>query len=263
MIKIQYNTINKFHKPCNAWYRVYKIKEYDNKPYAILLLVGNDDGFHVNGMLFDAIENLSIPNLKENDCLAEDMDENRDLNKLFKGKNSFLCKYYGNIENLLKANIRPQGLFAFRISFYFSLRYEEIIKQSFEEFFSMPLEYTKCSSFEMLEEQEYGKTMLLPKKNDEGTLKPNPLKENERPKYGVCNILLNANAFIEWVVLKYNYYQNFDDLIHITSPSFINKDIARYYYDHLLKQLNNLKTEDKENLISKLKENKEGDEINE
>lgn len=263
MIRIQYNTINKFHKPCNTWYRVYKIKEYDNKPYAILLLVGNDDGFHVNGMLFDAIENLSIPNLKDNECLAEDMDENRDLNKLFKEKNSFLWKYHGNIENLLKANIRPQGLFAFRISFYFSLRYEEIIKQSFEEFFSMPLEYTKCSSFEILEKQEYGKTMLLPKKNDEGTLKPNPLKENERPKYGVCNIRLNANAFIEWVVLKYNYYQNFDDLIHITSTSFINKDIAEYYYDHLLKQLDNLKTEDKKYLISKLKENKERDEINE
>ena len=257
MIKIRYDTINKFHKSCDAWYRVYKIKEYENKPHAILLLVGNDEGFHIRGMLFDAIENLMIPNLKDGECLCEDMEENRDLDKLFASKNRVLTKYYGNIENLLNANIRPQGLFAFKISFYFSLRNEDIIKQSFEEFFSMPLEYTKCSRFETLEETNYGKAVILPRKNDEGTLKPIPLKENEKSKYGVCNILLNADAFKEWVISSYDSHRNMVDIIHIVSPSFINESIASYYYDHLLDHLDNLSDKDKENLISKLKGTKE------
>lgn len=255
LIKIRYDTVNKFHKPCDAWYRVYKIKEYENKPYAILLLVGNTKEFHINGLHFDAIENLKIPNLSDNECLCEDMDENRDLDELFATKNKTLYKYYGSIENLLKANIRPQGFFAFNISFYFSLRYEDIIKQSFENFFSMPLKYSKCSSFETLEEKGYEKTEIFPIKNDEGTLIPNRLKENEQPIYGVCNILLNSNAFKEWILFNYKNDRNIGDIITIVSPSFINEDITNYYYEHLVQQLDNLKVEYKENLILKLKEN--------
>lgn len=253
LIKIRFNAFSKYRKPADAWYRVYKIKEYDNKPYGILLLVGNDKEFHINGMLFDAIENLNIPNLKDNECLCEDMEDNRDLDELFAAKNKVLYKYYGNVENFLKANIRPQGLFAFRISFYFSLKNEDLIKQSFEDFFSIPLEYAKCSTFERIEEQSYGKTMSLPRKNDQGTLKPNHLKDNEKPKYGVCNILLNSNAFRVWVLSSCDIDRNISDVIHIVSPSFINEDIANYYYEHLIKHMDNLRDKDKENLLFHLK----------
>ncbi len=257
MIKIRYNAISRFRKECDAWYRVYKIKEYENKPYALLLLVGNEGDFHVNGMIFEAIENLNIPNMKDSECLSVDMDEKRNLNQLFSTKCKYLYAYYGNIENLLKANIRPEGLFAYRISFSFSLKNVEMIKQSFEEFFSCPLEYTKCASFEILDEQSYGKAMLRPRKNDKGTLKPNPLRENEKPKYGVCNILLNANAFKEWVLSCYDSWRNISDVIHIASPSFLKKDITKYYYDHLLNHIDDLDEKEKGNLIMKLKEGKE------
>ena len=228
---------------------MFKIKEFENKPYALLLLVGNEKEFHVYGLLFDAIENLNIPNIDDNECLCEDMEENRDLNQLFATKCKNLHSYYGDIDNYLKANIRPEGLRAYRISFYFSLRDEEVIRRSFEEFFSAPLEYTRCSSFGILKINGVATEIYLPKKNDEGTLKPNPLKEHKNLRYGVCNVLLNEVAFMEWTLTNQDIHTNIGDLITIVSPSFFNEDMAKFYYEHFLKYKGYLSKKDKENQL--------------
>ncbi len=253
MIKLRYNTINKFRKPCDAWYRVYKIKEFENKPYALLLLVGNEKEFHVYGLLFDAIENLSIPNIDDTECLCEDMDENRDLNQLFATKCKGLHSRYGDIDNFLKANIRPDGLLAYRVSFYFSLRDEEVIRRSFEEFFSAPLEYTKCSSFGILKVNGVATEIYFPKKDGEGTLKPNPSRNHENLRYGVCNILLNRMAFMEWILTNLDIDRNIGDLITIVSPSFFNENMAEFYYEHFSKYKDYLNKKEKENRLSEMK----------
>ena len=66
------------------WYRVYKIKEYRNKPYAILIPIYTGDIIFFKGFIFDTIENLNIPKGPDKDVLCDDFDEKRDLDKLFR-----------------------------------------------------------------------------------------------------------------------------------------------------------------------------------
>ena len=255
MIKIKHEKVYKFRHSVysyECWYRVYMIKEYENKPYAILLCVSQSEKNFSQKLIFDTISNLNIPNGKDSDVLLDDFEDNRDLNELFASNNHYDSYYFKNIDNMLKANVRPEGGFAFVMSFYFDLEVERFVKQSFEEYFSEPLEYTKCRKFEILEERNYGRSIRLPKKIDKGMLKPIELKEGEKPKYGVCNILLNKNAFISWVLSNYSSSSNINDIITIVGPSFIKEDLVLYYYRHLIKYVDNLDKNSKEFLLKKL-----------
>ncbi len=236
-------------------YRVYKIQEYNNKPYALLLRIQPKTAFDVNHpIIFDAVENLNIPVKKP---LEEDMDTNRDLDKLYKQNAIGSSHYYGNLENMMKANIRPEGGYAFIVSFYFHLNSfgdsndEELIAQSFQEFFSKPLEYTRCAHFKTLKERNYGRCIPLPKKTDKGILVPEKLKKGETLKYGVCNISVNKVAFLSWV-FSGNYRNSILHKIHIAGPAFIKEDIASYYYGGMHCYAQYLSDDNKEELIHTL-----------
>lgn len=236
-------------------YRVYKIQEYNGKPYAILLRIKHETVFGVNHpIIFDTIENLNIP---VRYYLEEDIEENRDLDKLYKENGGYSSHYYGNLEKMLEANIRPEGGFAFIISFYFRLdsfddtNTEEIISQSFQNFFSRPLNYTKCAHFKTLDEKNYGRAILRPMKTDKGILVPEELKKGETPKYGVCNISVNREAFLSWI-LSSGYRNSILNKIHIAGPTFIKEAIASHFYGKMSNYSQYLSDDSKERLIHKL-----------
>lgn len=261
-IRIKHEIIHNFKftvKSYESTYIVYKIKEFENKPYVLLLRVSTLTTDKCPKMIFEAIENLNIPDGKDEDILSNDFKTNRDLNKLYAQQNKFSYLYYKDIDKMIEANIRPQGGFAFVISFYFNINYGEIITNSFENFFSQPLKYTKCTSFDTLDEQNYGNVMKLPKKNDKGILIPHMLKDNEEPKFCVANVLLNANAFKTWVISNYSNTSNIGDIIHIVAPTFIKEDLAYYFYSKLTKYFDNLNDKYKNLTYSRLKRDLEKD----
>ena len=101
--------------------------------------------------------------------------------------------------------------------------------RSFEETFSRPLPYTECVSFDVAEE----------KNRSEGSdaLAPHPLKEGEKPRYGVVNVFLNTGAFLSWVLSdpRGNGRRNIGDLITIVYPDYVKERLAEYCLEHLLK----------------------------
>lgn len=98
----------------------YSVKEYKGKMYAILFDIYN------HNVICDAIENLNIEEREDYDI------ENIDMNKLFNEK----VYFYSDIEELIEKNIIPLSNRFLRVSFYFNSDNLDMIKNSFEYYFS-------------------------------------------------------------------------------------------------------------------------------
>ena len=122
--------------------RVYKIQDFNNKPYAILIPINKP------GIIFDAAENLSIPtSLPLRELMMEDETDDNRLNELFEMNNARLSQYYGSLDNYIGQQIVPEKGFSFKTSFYFEYRYLDRVRNSYEEFFSQTMPVIKCNSF--------------------------------------------------------------------------------------------------------------------
>ena len=73
--------------------------------------------------------------------LADDMDPDRDFNKLFSQKCPALAKKYGTLDKALEQEILPKQGNNRVVSFSFDLSYKDAIKKSFENFFSESFAY--------------------------------------------------------------------------------------------------------------------------
>lgn len=228
-----------FHKPTNngevyfgtidekVYCRVYRIKEHNNKPYAILIPLNK------HGVIFDAIENLNIPtNLPERELLMGDPDEHRDLDNLFKTNNKSLATRYDSLDDYVDKSIMPEKGFAFKTSFYFDYRYLDRVKRSFEECFSKDMPVIKCNRFKIDEKQtKRGSAIELPFKADKYAIECEPLLEDIFPRYGVVNIEINKNALVSWL------WNNPDiaEVVNVVSPESVNKELGHNILGLLLK----------------------------
>ena len=206
--------------------RVYKIQDFNNKPYAILIPINKP------GIIFDAAENLSIPtSLPLRELMMEDETDDNRLNELFEMNNARLSQYYGSLDNYIGQQIVPEKGFSFKTSFYFEYRYLDRVRNSYEEFFSQTMPVIKCNSFNVKEDKlNTGFALEQPHKNDEFAIKCNQV-EDENPKYGVVNVTINKNAFISWL---YNN-PNIADVIEVVAPKSINENLAHYFLGMLMK----------------------------
>ena len=174
--------------------RVYKIKEFNNKPYAILIPLKG------KGLIFDAIENLKFPTyLPEKKIVFEDFEENRDLNELFKSNNPLLARYYKSLDEYIAKQIMPKRGFSFKTSFYFDYRNLDWIKRSFEERFCIEMPVIKCNKFFVIEKENKRSILEIPRKNDKYAIECEALPKNASPRYGVVNIEINKSAFLDWI----------------------------------------------------------------
>lgn len=221
--------------------RVYKIKEYNNKPYVILLPL------NAHGVKFDTIENLNIPiNLQEKELVFDDLNENRDLNELFKSNNPTLAKYYESLDDYVEKQIMPESGFAFKTSFYFFYRHLDRVKRSFEEYFCIEMPFIKCSKFTVDKEQvSRGGAFEMPYMFKKYAVECEPLSEKARPTYAVVNIEINKEALLTWL------WNNPDvaNLINVVSPYSINEQLGTRALRLLLKYREALGDENIENAL--------------
>ena len=222
------------------WYRVYKIKEYKNKPHAILIPIYTSNIIFFDGYLFDTIENLNIPKLPDKDVLCEDFEPNRDLDKLFREKSKYAKRHYDSPEELINESVMPLGDVAYKTSFYFGKNLLKFVKPSFEEYFSINLPIIGCTSFDVIDSKD-----IDPEKDKKDLIIPHPLKSGEDPKYYVVNISINPGAFISWLVSDANGNGfNISDMLEVVGPKRINNALYDYYISHAKRMMKHLRPED-------------------
>lgn len=236
----------------DKWYRVYKVDEYYNELYALLLPVDDSSSVLRYHPMFEKVRLLNIPNKKEREILVDDFEENRDLEKLLK-----LCSEPINgimgLSFKIKENLFPlQGRIVF-VSFHFRLAFEKFIKPLYKQFFQKDLEYTKCKEFEIKKDYIFGYARR-PDEKMVDIIVPTPLKKGEVPKYGVVNLKVNEIGFFGWINIDPHNegHAYISDMIKIVYPSKYNCRLGNLYLDHFKKYLSSYSSEDIKEIADRL-----------
>lgn len=175
----------------DSYYRVYKLKEYQNKLHTVLV---NVDGT----TLALPIERIELVDT----ILIEEFEELEDINKRL---NNF---YYNSMDELIEDNkiLVGSANFATPFIFIFNKKYLDKIKESFEDYFSIEFHYTD-RNVEVIKE-EYPNTAFDNLNNDETV--------------GFVKMKANNHAVLQWVRNDYFVARE----ITIISPSRINRQLA-------------------------------------
>lgn len=251
MIKIKFSVTDSNSKKAVDyffWYRVYLIKEFHNKPYAFMLPIGQIDVnektgrlLFFNGYLFEPIEKINVVNASERNVLCDDLDEHRSFEELFRKHCPNQARKYGTIDKMLEQNILPNGGKTYIVSFYFNLGLKDILRRSFEEFFSESFRYQETN-------------MIAGIDNRENVAKE--LQKNEYSKYGLVNISVDNKSFKSWLLSDPHGDGSvcIADMIHIIKPLSLNEDLANYFSEKLLKRIDYLTVGPKHRLMTEIKQ---------
>lgn len=260
MVKVRHSIVDTKNKKVVDyffWYRVYLIKEFKNKPYAFMLPIGQvnlDDrtGRLVfnKGYIFDPIEDIAIPDEPNKNVLCDDFDENRDFNLLFENKCPKLAKKYGTIDEMLLNKIIPNGGETCIASFYFKLGVKDILKRSFEEFFSEPFRYQETNASLFMDDKIYDSMAGF----DNFIIVTDEPKENEPAEDGLVNLSVDLNSFKAWLLTDPHGDGRvcIADMVTIIKPEVINKELSEYFYFKLMNRTKYLRNNLKRNLINNL-----------
>ena len=234
MIKIGHKIYvdNKNFKEFEFYYRVYMIKDFKNKPYALLLPIDTGDFVFYRDYIFEPIEKLSIPIKADREVLMDDFEDNRDLDSLFKEKCPWLESIYGTPQAMLERTKMPVDKDGpFLTCFYFRAALYKFIKPSFEEFFNCELECVGCKTFKTYSFNE------LRGKDDKRAIVPDPLIQGESPDFYVANITVSRSAFQSWLLtdIHGDGLTNISDLVTLVEPAVINRNLYYFYKRHFEK----------------------------
>ena len=196
-------------------YRVYTIKEYNGKLFAILIAISDGE------IICEDIRSICITGQKKW-VFADDLIKNRDLNRLFIAnniENKSLDTYMKEAKIPLNKNTR-------NISFSFKCLYLRMVETSFRDYFNQQL------PFEIVENFKTEKTIkgtALKSSNKELRMKLTEVYKNSRQiideQYDVIvNLLINEDAFIEWILSNLGFAEN----ITIYDET-INRRLAKHY----------------------------------
>lgn len=262
MIKIKFSVIDPDNKKVVDyffWYRVYLIKEFHNKPYAFMLPIGQinvDEKIgrlqFFNGFLYEPIEKIDVANEPERNVLCDDLDEHRDFEELFRKKCPNQARKYGTIDNMLEQNILPNGGKACIVSFYFNLGLKDILRRSFEEFFSESFRYQETNMIAGIENQIKDFVGGM----DNWQIVTEEPQKNEYRKYGLVNISVDNNSFKSWLLSDPHGDGSvcIADMVRIIKPLSLNEDLANYFSEKLLKRVDYLVGGSKHRLLSAIKQ---------
>ena len=196
--------------------RVYKIRQYEGKPYAILVPINH------SGIVFEEAAKLVIPDLPERELLMEDEPGNDRLESLFATNNPLLAKYYRGLKSYVETMVRPEKGRDGRIEFTFPYRYLSEIKQSFEWHFGIAMPWRAISE-------------ILPHYCKDGTQvlfdEYIPTKGGEVPALGLVERKMNQEAFFSWLMSN----PEIADVIDIASPYDAKKILGMRYLGMALK----------------------------
>lgn len=231
----------------DLWYRVYMIKEFKNKLYAFLLPVDTKDIRYINNYIFKPIEDLDIPTDNKETVLEDDYEKNRDFNALFRLTNPSLAKKYETLDNMIESTLLPQGGKAYIVSFYFNLALKDILKKSFESFFSEEFRYQETNNINGIEKNIKGSSQNM----DYWVVVAEESKENSKPTHGLVNISVDNHAFKSWLLSDPHGEGTMciADMITIIKPLSIKSELGRYHAKHLSKYMDSLSNEEIKELL--------------
>lgn len=262
MIKIRFSVTDPDNKKVVDyffWYRVYLIKEFHNKPYAFMFPIGQinvDEKIgrlhFFNGFMYEPIEKIDVVNDSERNVLCDDFDEHRDFEELFRRKCPNQASKYGTIDNMLEQNILPNGGKACIVSFYFNLGLKDILRRSFEEFFSESFRYQETNMIAGIENQIKDFVGGM----DNWQIVAEEPEKNEYPKYGLVNISVDNNSFKSWLLSDPHGDGSvcIADMVRIIKPLSLNEDLANYFSEKLLKRVDYLVGGSKHRLLNAIKQ---------
>ena len=262
MIKIKFSVIDPDNKKVVDyffWYRVYLIKEFHNKPYAFMLPIGQinvDEKIgrlqFFNGFLYEPIEKIDVANDSDRNVLCDDLDEHRDFEQLFRKTCPNQARKYGTIDNMLEQNILPNGGKACIVSFYFNLGLKDILRRSFEEFFSESFRYQETNMIAGIENQIKDFVGGM----DNWQIVTEEPQKNEYPKYGLVNISVDNNSFKSWLLSDPHGDGSvcIADMVRIIKPLSLNESLANYFSEKLLKRVDYLVGGSKHRLLTAIKQ---------
>ena len=206
--------------------RVYKLKEFNAKTYAILIPIDSNEM-----IIFDEVSNIVLGKYEKGNMMMEDYKNPKNgLDNLFREKKHSIYQMYSSLDEYLKANIMPNRSFAFKTSFYFDIRYLNKVKESFENFFGINMPVIKCSKFHINKKMVNNYNAInRPYMNDDYAIEVIE-DENKEDKWGVVNITINQKAFVEWMLnskdaLKY---------VTVVYPVDINEKIGSHLCDMIM-----------------------------
>lgn len=232
-----------------AWYRVYMIEEFKSKLHAFMLPIGPvispEAPKTVNGYIFEPIEEINIS--KEKPVLFND-EPDRNFDDLFRQTCPALAKKYHDLGYMLEQTILPNDGKTCIVSFYFDLHDKDIIKRSFEKFFSKSFRYQETNSIAGVEKTVKN---ILPGM-DNWTIVTDEPKKNEVPQKGLANISVDNNSFKSWLLS--DPYGSGDeciaDIVSLIKPASLKRDIAYYFYNKLYYRINDLNFFDKQDFVN-------------
>ena len=230
----------------DIWYRVYMMKEYKNKLHAFLLPVDTKDIKYVNNYIFKPIQEINIPTDGKEKVLDEDYQKVRDFDELFRQTNPKLAAKYGTLENMIEMSLMPSGGKTCLVSFYFNLGLKDILKRSFEEFFSEEFRYQETNMVDGIENKIGGVQGM-----DNWMIVTDEPKQGSKPTHGLVNISVDNRAFKSWL-LSDPHGEGLvciADMVKIIKPYSLNNELGRYFAKHLSKCLDYLSNEEIQDLL--------------
>lgn len=239
------------------WCRVYLIQEFYHTLHALLLPVGfinngkeygRPKWFSEIAGFFEPIETIDIPNGEERDILITDFDDNRDLEKWFKENFPKLATKYGTLDKMIQKKILLSKRDTSIVSFKFNLGVKDVLKRSYEEFFSQDFRYQEINPSK-------GTFDRIANNGDENLFKF-MYTTNDKPKFGYVNISVDNKAFKSWLLSDPHFEGDvcIADMITIIKPDSVNEDVAFYFWKMLRRRIKYLDFDSTEFLLDYLEE---------
>lgn len=189
-------------------YLAYKIMEFNNQLYAILIEV------RTGNLKTLRIQDIRLPSTN---YLLDDIDNKRSIDSLFKRSEMNRNLNYSSIEEYVKDMIKPNTEHTpVHVSFYFDASDTVDVVLSFENFFAKKMNVEFSKQFRVLDinnDEVYSIVNVL------------PCKINENPIYGILNIHTNPHIISSWLASSPNIVNK----VKVVSPSIINQELARYF----------------------------------
>ncbi len=197
--------------------RVYKIIEYSNRPYALIIPIKTKPIKFLTNTLLKPIDELEIP-IKKSDREILIEDEARDLDKLFRTLYPEIFTYYSSVDDYIEKTLMPKSGKMIKVTFYFQTILLDTIRKSFFNYFNEVLSYKIIKTDELIKEYN---------------VKPNLIKED----IVLVSMTIDYNAFLSWGFTDPHNegLVNIFDMIDIISPNNINETIKKRYLSHLKK----------------------------
>ena len=196
----------------NVWCRVYQIKEYRNKPFAILLPISK------SGLICKPIEDLPIPlDVDSGRLLDEDPEKNRDLDKTFQKNNPQFSVWNPTIEKFLESAKKPSlNGWLLIATIYYKYKVRESVCYSFTEYFNAELPYNRCT-LEAIKKFNRQKNIYI----------------DDDPKGDYCYsmITIDSHSFKSWLMSEFSESSELTvgEVVGVLEPIYVKKLLARRY----------------------------------